>query len=61
MPGFGARLGAAIELVEYQNSNLAYRMAMEGIHDDCTAQIIDFPGRRNASPPPTYSYESTIP
>lgn len=41
MPGFGERVGAAMALVDYQNSNLAYRMAMEGIRDDCTSQIIE--------------------
>ncbi len=27
--------------VEFQNANLAYRFAMEGIRDDCTRQVID--------------------
>lgn len=41
MPSFNDRMMAGLAAVEFQNANLAYRYAMEGIRDDCAAQIID--------------------
>lgn len=40
MPGFEGRMMEAFQAVEFQNANLAYRYAMEGIRDDCAAQVI---------------------
>ncbi len=40
MPGFLDRMGQAMELVNFEHGNLSYRMAIEGVRDDCTAQII---------------------
>lgn len=40
MPGFNARMDEALQLVEFRNGNLAYRMAMESLRDDCAAGII---------------------
>ena len=41
MPSFNDRMMEGLEAVEFQNANLAYRFAMEGIRDDCAAKIID--------------------
>ena len=41
MPSFNDRLMEGLTAVEFQNANLAYRYAMEGIRDDCAAQVID--------------------
>lgn len=40
-PEFPDRLMAHMELTEFQHGNLAYRLTMEDIRDDCAAQIID--------------------
>ena len=40
-PSFHDRMMQGLEAVDYQNSNLAYRIAMESIRDDCASQIID--------------------
>ncbi|SEF59309.1 Metallo-beta-lactamase superfamily protein [Thalassococcus halodurans] len=40
-PSFLERFGANIDLTGYQNGNLAYRMTMEDVRDECAAQIID--------------------
>jgi glyoxylase-like metal-dependent hydrolase (beta-lactamase superfamily II) len=40
MPGFNDRFMDGLKAVEFQNANLAYRFAMEGIRDDCAEQII---------------------
>lgn len=40
MPGFNDRMMEGLEAVEFQNANLAYRFAMEGIRDDCAEQVI---------------------
>lgn len=39
-PGFLDRFMANMELTEFQHGNLAYRMTMEEIRDECAAQII---------------------
>jgi len=41
MPGFNDRMISAMRLVEFQNDNLAYRIAMEQIRDECTAGVIE--------------------
>ena len=41
MPSFNDRMMEGLQAVEFQNANLAYRFAMEGIRDDCAEQIID--------------------
>lgn len=41
MPSFESRLMEGLTAIEFQNANLAYRYAMEGIRDDCAAQIIE--------------------
>ena len=41
MPGFNERLMDGLKAVEFQNANLAYRFAMEGIRDDCAEQVIN--------------------
>lgn len=41
MPTFNDRMMEGLTAVEFQNANLAYRFAMEGIRDDCTTQMID--------------------
>lgn len=41
MASFDGRVMEGLSAVAFQNANLAYRYAMEGIRDDCTAQIID--------------------
>ena len=41
MSGFNDRFMNGFEAVEFQNANLAYRVAMEGIRDDCAQKIID--------------------
>jgi glyoxylase-like metal-dependent hydrolase (beta-lactamase superfamily II) len=41
MPTFNDRMMEGLTAVEFQNANLAYRFAMEGIRDDCTTQVID--------------------
>lgn len=41
MPSFGDRMAEALHLVEFQNGNLAYRMAMEAVRDACAAGIIE--------------------
>ena len=41
MPSFNERMMEGLTAVEFQNANLAYRYAMEGIRDDCTTQVID--------------------
>lgn len=40
-PEFLDRFMANMELTEFQHGNLAYRMTMEEIRDDCAAEIID--------------------
>lgn len=40
MPTFEGRFLDGLQAVEFQNANLAYRYAMEGIRDDCTTQVI---------------------
>lgn len=40
-PQFYDRFMANMELTEFQHGNLAYRMTMEEIRDDCAAEIID--------------------
>ena len=40
-PEFLDRFTANMELTEFQHGNLAYRMTMEEIRDDCAAEIID--------------------
>lgn len=40
-PSFLERFGANMDLTGYQNGNLAYRMTMEDVRDECAAQIID--------------------
>lgn len=40
MPTFEARLMEGLTAVEFQNANLAYRYALEGLRDDCAAQVI---------------------
>lgn len=40
-PEFLDRFMANMELTEFQHGNLAYRMTMEEIRDDCAADIID--------------------
>ena len=40
-PGFLDRFMASMELTEFQHGNLAYRMTMEALRDDCVGQIID--------------------
>jgi hypothetical protein len=40
-PGFMDRFMANMELTEFQHGNLAYRMTMEQIRDDCAGQIVD--------------------
>ena len=39
-PGFMDRFMANMELTEFQNGNLAYRMTIEQLRDDCAGQII---------------------
>lgn len=39
-PGFMDRFLANMELTEFQHGNLAYRMTMEQIRDDCTDEIV---------------------
>jgi hypothetical protein len=41
MPSFNDRMMEGLQAVRFENANLAYRYAMEGIRDDCAAQIID--------------------
>jgi glyoxylase-like metal-dependent hydrolase (beta-lactamase superfamily II) len=41
MPTFNDRFMEGLKAVEFQNANLAYRYAIEGIRDDCTTQVID--------------------
>lgn len=41
MPSFNDRMMEGLQAVQFENANLAYRYAMEGIRDDCAAQIID--------------------
>lgn len=41
MPSFNDRMMEGLQAVEFQNANLAYRFAMEGIRDDCAKQIIN--------------------
>ena len=41
MPSFNDRMIEGLTAVEFQNANLAYRFAMEGIRDTCAEQIID--------------------
>ena len=40
-PGFMDRFMANMELTKFQHGNLAYRMTMEQIRDDCAGQIVD--------------------
>lgn len=40
MPSLMDRMMVAMEAVQYQHGNIAYRYAMEGIRDECTDQII---------------------
>lgn len=40
MPGFNDRMMEGLTAVEFQNANLAYRYAIEGIRDDCAEQVI---------------------
>jgi hypothetical protein len=40
-PGFYDLFMANMELTEFQHGNLAYRMTMEQIRDECAAQVID--------------------
>lgn len=40
-PGFAGRFETNLKATEYQNGNLAYRMTMEQVRDDCTRQIIE--------------------
>lgn len=40
-PGFMDRFMANMELTEFQHGNLAYRMTMEQIRDDCAGQIVE--------------------
>lgn len=39
-PGFLERFNANMELTEFANGNLAYRMTIEQVRDDCAGQII---------------------
>ena len=39
-PGFMGRFMANIDLTEFRNGNLAYRMTIEQVRDDCAEQII---------------------
>lgn len=41
MSTFNDRFMEGMTAVEFQNANLAYRYVMEGIRDDCAAQVID--------------------
>lgn len=41
MPDFPDHFMAALEAVDFEHGNLAYRYAMETIRDDCAGQIID--------------------
>ena len=40
-PGFLDRFTSKMELTEFANGNLAYRMTIEEVRDECAAQIID--------------------
>jgi glyoxylase-like metal-dependent hydrolase (beta-lactamase superfamily II) len=40
-PGFMGRFMANMELTEFQHGNLAYRITMEQVRDECAAQVID--------------------
>lgn len=40
-PSFLDRFGANMELTGFENGNLAYRMTIEEVRDDCADQIID--------------------
>ena len=40
-PSFLDRFNAKMELTGFANGNLAYRMTMEDLRDDCASQIID--------------------
>jgi hypothetical protein len=40
MPTFNDRLMEGLTAVEFQNANLAYRYAIEGIRDDCAGRVI---------------------
>lgn len=40
-PGFMDRFMANMELTEFQHGNLAYRITMEQVRDECAAQIIE--------------------
>lgn len=40
-PGFLDRFMANMELTEFQHGNLAYRITMEQVRDECAAEIID--------------------
>jgi glyoxylase-like metal-dependent hydrolase (beta-lactamase superfamily II) len=41
MPSFHGTMMEAMHLVEFQHGNLAYRIAMEQIRDECAAGVID--------------------
>lgn len=41
MRTFDGLVMEGLQAVEFQNANLAYRYAMEGIRDDCATQVID--------------------
>jgi len=41
MPGFYGRLMEVMELVEFQHGNLAYRIALEQVRDECAVGVID--------------------
>ncbi|MEZ5498830.1 MAG: MBL fold metallo-hydrolase [Steroidobacteraceae bacterium] len=41
MPGFDQRVGENLAAIGFANANLAYRMAIEGIRDECSAALID--------------------
>ncbi|MBL4757736.1 MAG: MBL fold metallo-hydrolase [Rhizobiales bacterium] len=38
---FGQRFGQTFASLEYQNANLAYRIVIEGIRDECANQVIE--------------------
>jgi len=40
-PDFMGRFMANMELTEFQHGNLAYRITMEQVRDECAAQVID--------------------
>ena len=41
MPGFDQRVGDSLAAIGFTNANLAYRMAIEGIRNECSAALID--------------------